>query len=100
MEHASRTLSFGAPCALMFLPVRIYVHMFKISHNALDYWYLIANEIIAKGRRRKKRIILKLGIEWVEEGVHLKYCYCQLPREYNFYIKLPWRSKVLISTLF
>ena len=26
-------------------------HTFKISHNALDFRYLIANEIIAKGRK-------------------------------------------------
>ena len=32
-----------------------YVYIFKISHNALYYRYLIANEIIAKGRRKKKK---------------------------------------------
>ena len=55
---------------------------------------------LPKEGRREKRIILKLGLEWAGEGVHFKYCYCQLPREYNFYIKLPRRSEVLISTLF
>ena len=79
-----------------------YVYIFKISHNALYYRYLIANEIIAKARKKKKinRIVLKFGQEWVGEGVHFKYCYCKLPREYNFHIKLLWRSEVLISTLF
>lgn len=80
-------------------------YTFQISHNALDYRYLIANEIIAKERkeRREKQIILKLGLEgdWEGGGGHFKYCYCQLPRVYNFYIKLPWGSKVcMISTLF
>ena len=34
-------------------------HTFKISHNALDYRYLIANEIIAKGRKKRKTDYLK-----------------------------------------
>ena len=34
-------------------------HTFKISHNVLDYRYLIANEIIAKGRKKRKTNYLK-----------------------------------------
>ena len=75
-------------------------HTFKISHNALTTGILSLMKSLPKEGRREKLIILKLGLEWVGEGVHFKHCYCQLPREYNFYIKLPWRSEVLISTLF
>ena len=34
-------------------------YIFRISHNVLDYLYLIANEIIAKGRKKRKTDYLK-----------------------------------------
>ena len=74
MEHASRTLRFGARCALMFLPVRTYTCS-KSHTTPLTTGILSLMKTLPKEGRRKKRIILKLGLEWVEEGVHFKYCY-------------------------